>query len=126
MSDEQPKKEAGRAGLGILSDLRDALEEVIAEARDRGDLSAERAREAFRNVVTRARDAAGEAKERLDFATQGELQEVRDAVAELKVRLENLERRAAQDPSAGPARPEGTGGAAGAGPTGSHAAGGAS
>jgi len=114
-------REGLKQGLGVLSALKDALEETIAEARERGDLSAERAREAVRTALSRARDAAGEARERLDFATRQELEELRDAVSELKVRLENLERRASQDPFAGPSRSEGEGAGASeegsAGPT---------
>jgi hypothetical protein len=37
-----------RQGLGVLSALKDALDEAITEARDRGDLSPDRAREAVR------------------------------------------------------------------------------
>jgi polyhydroxyalkanoate synthesis regulator phasin len=104
MSGARDDRDGG--GLGILSTIREALDEVIAEAREKGGMSAERAREAVRGAMSRARDVAGE---RLDLATRQELQEVKDLVAELKVRLENLERRSAQDPAAGPSRPQGTG-----------------
>ena len=106
MSGRREDRDGGREGLGMLSTIREALDEVIAEAREKGGVSAERAREALRNAVVKARDVAGD---RLDLATRQELQEVRDALAELKVRLENLERRSAQDAAAGPARPEGAG-----------------
>jgi polyhydroxyalkanoate synthesis regulator phasin len=106
---EPDRRDSGREGLGILSTLKDALDEVIAEARDKGGLSADRARDAVRGAMARARDAAGEARERLDVVTHQELQDVRDALDELKVRLENLERRTPQDPMAGPSRPEGAG-----------------
>jgi polyhydroxyalkanoate synthesis regulator phasin len=96
----------GREGVGILSTIREALDEVIAEAREKGGVSAERAREAVRGAMAKARDVAGD---RLDLATRQELQEVRDGLAELKVRLENLERRSSQDPAAGPTRPGGAG-----------------
>ena len=112
--DDGDRKEGGREGLGILSTLKDALDEVITEAREKGGLNADRARDAVRGAVARARDAAGEARERLDFVTHQELKEVRDALDELKVRLENLERRTSQDPMAGPSRPD----MGGAGPTG--------
>lgn len=104
---EREEREGGRETLGILATLRDALEEVMAEARDKGGLSAERAREALRGAMGRARTAAEGARERLDLVTHQELQEVRDAVNELKVRLENLERRVSQEPSVGPSRPAG-------------------
>jgi polyhydroxyalkanoate synthesis regulator phasin len=110
--DERDRRESGREGLGILSSIKDALEEVIAEARDKGGVSAEKARDVVRGAMARAKDAAGEARERLDLVTHQDLQQIREAVDELKVRLENLERRSPQDPMAGPSRPE-TGGGVG-------------
>ena len=108
--EDRDRREGGREGLGILSTLRDALEEVIAEARDKGGISAERARDAVRGAMAKARDAAGEAageaRDRLDLVTHQDIQTLRETVDELKVRLENLERRTAQDPMTGPARPD--------------------
>lgn len=96
-----------KQGLGVLSAFKEALEETIHDARERGDLSAERAREMVQGAMSRAREAAGEAKERLDFVPQQDFEELSDRVEELRVRLENLERRASQDPAAGPSRPSG-------------------
>ena len=95
-----------KQGLGVLSALKDALEEAITEARERGDLSPERAREAVRSAVGRVQEAAGEARERLDLVSRKEFDHLQERFEELKVRLENLERRAAQGPGAGPATPE--------------------
>ena len=92
-----------RQGLGVLSALKDALEEAMTDARERGDLSPDRAREAVRSALHRVQEAAGEAKERLDLVSRKDLDHLREQVDELKVRLENLERRAAQGPGAGPA-----------------------
>jgi polyhydroxyalkanoate synthesis regulator phasin len=106
------RKGAGRVsdgikqGLGVLSALKDALEEAITEARERGDLSPERARDAVRSAMSRVQEAAGDARERLDLVARKDFEHLRDQVAELKVRLENLERRAAQGPGAGAAGPE--------------------
>lgn len=94
-----------KQGLGVLSAFKEALEETIHDARERGDLSAERAREVVQQAMSRAREAAGEARERLDFATQQDFEELSQRVDELRVRLENLERRVPQDPAAGPTRP---------------------
>ena len=91
-----------RQGLGILSAFKEALEETINEARERGDLSSDRAKEVLKGAMARARTAADEAKERLDFVPQKDFDALRARVDELKVRLENLERRASQDPAAGP------------------------
>ena len=97
-----------RQGLGVLSALKDALEETIQDARARGDLSPERAREAVRAAMARAQEVAGEARERLDFVPRAEYDRLRSQLEEMRVRLENLERRAAQGPGAGPGGPEGT------------------
>jgi polyhydroxyalkanoate synthesis regulator phasin len=98
-----------KQGLGVPSALKDALEEAIGEARERGDLTPDRAREAVRSALHRVQEAAGDAKERLDFVPRKEFDHLRDQLEELKVRLENLERRAAQGPGAGPSRPEAEG-----------------
>jgi polyhydroxyalkanoate synthesis regulator phasin len=95
-----------RQGLGVLSALKDALDEAISEARDRGDLSPDRAREAVRSAMHKVQEAAGAAKERLDLVSRKDFDHLREQLDELKVRLENLERRAAQGPGAGPGRVE--------------------
>ncbi|MSR35345.1 MAG: hypothetical protein EXR95_01705 [Gemmatimonadetes bacterium] len=111
-AEHEPKKgtrsvsEGIKQGLGVLSALKDALEEAITEARDRGDLTPERAREAVRSAMSLVQEAAGEAKERLDLVSRKDFDHLQGRVDELKVRLENLERRAAQGPGAGTARVE--------------------
>ena len=97
-----------RQGLGVLSALKDALEETIREARERGDLAPERAKEAVRSAMAKAQQAAGEARERFDFVPRAEYDRLREQVEEVRVRLENLERRTAQGPGAGEARAEGS------------------
>lgn len=82
-----------RQGIGVLSALKDALEETIAEARERGDLSPERAKVAMSDALHRAQEAAGEARERFDFATHAELQELRESVARLREQVAGLEAR---------------------------------
>jgi polyhydroxyalkanoate synthesis regulator phasin len=107
-----PRKGKGRVsdgikqGPGVLSALKDALEEAITEARERGDLTPERARDAVRSAMTKVQEAAGDARERLDWVPRKDFDHLQERVDELKVRLENLERRASQDPGAGPARME--------------------
>ena len=99
-----------KQGLGVLSALKDALEEAITEARERGDLSPERAKEAVRSAMSRVQEAAGEARERFDVVSRKEFDQLSARFDELKVRLENLERRAAQGPGAGPTRTDADGG----------------
>lgn len=80
-----------RQGIGVLSAFKDALEETIQEARERGDLSTERAKEVMREALDRAQSAAGDAKEKLDFAHHSELEAVRASVEALRSRVSALE-----------------------------------
>ncbi len=80
-----------KQGIGVLSALKDALEESIQEARDRGDLSAERAKEVVKDALGKAQAAASEARERLDFAQQGEFDTLENAVRAVKERVSALE-----------------------------------
>ena len=93
-----------REGLGVLSAFKDALEETIVEARQRGDLSPERAKSALRSAMSRAQEVAGEARERLDGVTQKEFDLLKERVGELEARLNNLEGQDARDRGNGPAQ----------------------
>jgi len=105
MSDEEGKGSGGRKGarekvgegirqgIGVLSAFKDALEETINEARERGDLSAERAKEVMKGALDKAQAAASGARERLDFANQSELDGLREALEELRRRVDALEAR---------------------------------
>ena len=83
-----------RQGIGVLSAFKDALEETINEARERGDLSTDRAKEVMKGALERAQTAASGARERLDFVNQAELDELQDAVEELAQRVSALEAKA--------------------------------
>lgn len=90
----QRRKSVGdgiKEGLGVLSAFKDALEETIQEARERGDLSSERAREVMKETLGKAQSAAEGARGKLDFATQADLEAVLDAVDGMKDRLSALE-----------------------------------
>ena len=80
-----------RQGIGVLSAFKDALEETIHDARERGDLSAERAKEVMKGALDRAQAAASGARERFDFATQADLDALQEGVDELKRRVSALE-----------------------------------
>lgn len=82
-----------RQGIGVLTAFKDALEETIAEARERGDLSPERAKKVMSDALHKAQEAAGEARERLDFVSQKEFDDLRDAVERLKEQVDGLEAR---------------------------------
>ena len=89
-----------KQGIGVLAAFKDALEETIQEARDRGDLSSEKAREVMKDAMGRAQTAAEGARERLDFATQAELRSLREAVDSLQSRVNALEAAAGIQPEA--------------------------
>lgn len=80
-----------KQGIGVLSAFKDALEETISEARERGDLSPERAKEVMRSALTKAQEAAGEARERLDFVSQKEFDALALRVAALEEKLRGAE-----------------------------------
>lgn len=80
-----------RQGIGVLSAFKDALEETIQEARDRGDLSTDRAREVMKEALGRAQAAAEGARERLDFAHADDVEALQATVESMRVRLSALE-----------------------------------
>jgi len=82
-----------RSSIGVLSAFKDALEETIQEARDRGDLSTDRAKEVMKEALNKAQTAASGARERLDFAHQTEFEELSATVESLRERIVALEER---------------------------------
>jgi len=92
MTDEQRKRpgigEGIRTGLGVLTAFKEAVEETLQEAVDRGDLKPERAKQALTDVYTRAQDAVGDVRERLDWVPRKEFDDLRAEVAELRRRLD--------------------------------------
>jgi polyhydroxyalkanoate synthesis regulator phasin len=82
-----------RTGIGVLSAFKEAIEETIQEASERGDLSPERAKEFLGDALHRAQDAAGEVRERLDLVPRREFDALRAEVEALRRRLDALEGR---------------------------------
>jgi hypothetical protein len=80
-------REGIRAGIGILSALKDAIEETVKDMTDRGELSPERAREAVRTTMDRAQSAFDDARVRLDFVPRREFEALKAEVADLRARL---------------------------------------
>ncbi len=99
-----------RQGIGVLSALKDALEETINEARERGDLSQDRVKEVFRQGLGKAQERAEEARIRFDFVTQREFESLREIVEDLKGRVGRLE---GEGPVGGGGDPPGESGAEG-------------
>ncbi len=102
-----------RQGLGVLSAFKEALEETIQEARDRGDFSTERAKEAMKGALSKAQTAAAEARERLDFVSQNEFDALQRAVGAIVERVADLEKSVFGEARAEPEPAEGEGNAAG-------------
>lgn len=91
-----------RAGIGILTAFKEAVEETFQEAVDRGELKPERAKQAVQDAMRRAQGAVDDVRERLDTAPRRELEELRAEVEELKRRLAALEgERGGEGPVAG-------------------------
>jgi polyhydroxyalkanoate synthesis regulator phasin len=87
----QKMSEGIRSGIGVLSAFKDALEETIQEARDRGDLSTDRAKQVMKEALNKAQTAASGARERLDFVNQTEFEALTGVVESLRERVEALE-----------------------------------
>jgi polyhydroxyalkanoate synthesis regulator phasin len=111
-------REGIRAGIGILSAIKDAVEETIQDMANRGELSQERAREAVRTTMDRAQVAFDDARLRFDFVPRREFEALKAEVADLRSRVARHE-TAGHGPAGGtaadsPAAPGSTGsGAAG-------------
>jgi polyhydroxyalkanoate synthesis regulator phasin len=105
MTTQENREESGRRGsrqkmgdgikqgLGVLSAFKEALEETIQEARERGDLSTDRAKEAMKGALQKAQAAASGARERLDFVSQSEFEATEATLASLRSRVAALEER---------------------------------
>ena len=109
-SKSQRMREGLKDGLGVLAAFKDAIEETIQEARERGDFSADRAKGVMKDALGKAQAAASGAKERLDFVSQSEMEALTAQIASLKTRLEALETRvfgAHSGGSTGPGNPGG-------------------
>ena len=91
MADEHRRPGIGegiRSGIGMLTAFKEAIEESIREASERGDLKPERARQFLNDAMERAQDAVGDVRERLDFVPRKEFDELRAQVEELRRRLD--------------------------------------
>lgn len=80
-----------RSGIGVLTAFKDALEETIRDARDRGDLSTDRAKELMKEALDKAQTAASGARERLDFVNHSEFEALQASIEGLADRVTALE-----------------------------------
>lgn len=81
-----------RTGLGVLGAFKDAIEETLQEAVDRGDLAPDRAKQAMRDAAQRLQGAFDDTRGRLELVSRKEHDELRAEVAALRERLERHER----------------------------------
>ncbi|HEX2091403.1 MAG TPA: hypothetical protein VHG28_03335 [Longimicrobiaceae bacterium] len=98
MSDDQGRRRPGigegiRAGIGILSAFREAVEETFQEAVERGDLKPDRAKQAVQDVIKKVQDTAGDVRERLDVVPRREFDELREQVEALREEVAELRGR---------------------------------
>ena len=94
-----------RQGIGMLNAMKDAIEETLNEAKERGDLSPERAQEVMRTTLEKAQARAGEAREAFDFVKQKEFDSLRGVVDGLKERVKSVERSVGLEAEAAPEEP---------------------
>lgn len=80
-----------RTGIGMLAAFKEAVEETLQEAIDRGDLTQERARATLRDTMGRVQESLDDARERFDVASRRELDELRAEVRALRDRVDRLE-----------------------------------
>ena len=92
--EERPRAGIGeglRAGIGILTAFKEAIEETIDEAAARNDLRPERAKEALTGALSRAQGAFDDVRERLEVVPRREFEALRLELEELPRRVERLE-----------------------------------
>ena len=86
-----------RYGLGMLAAMKDAIEETLKEAKERGDLTPERAKQVMRTTLEKAQEKAGEAREALDFVKQKEFTLLKELVDRLDTRVNDIEQKVGTD-----------------------------
>ena len=96
MTEEQRRSGTGigeglRAGIGILTAFKQAIEETIEDAAERNDLRPERAKEALSGALTRAQDAFEDVRDRLEMVPRRDFDALRAEVEALRQRVARLE-----------------------------------
>jgi polyhydroxyalkanoate synthesis regulator phasin len=78
----------------MLAAMKDAIEETLKEARERGDLSPDRAKEVMRSTLEKAQEKAEGARDALDFVKQKEFDMLKEVVDRIELRVAEIERGA--------------------------------
>jgi polyhydroxyalkanoate synthesis regulator phasin len=81
-----------KQGMSVLNAMKDAIEETIKEAKERGDLSQDRAKEVMKSGLAKAQQRMESAREAFDFVSQNDFDGLRTKVDELANRVLDLER----------------------------------
>lgn len=108
MAEEQRRSGIGgigegiRAGIGILNALKEAAEETIQEAVDRGDLSPDRAKRVVQDTIDRIQSTFEGARDRMDLVSRKEFDELK---AEVKQLREQIDGRPVADAGGAPPAP---------------------
>jgi polyhydroxyalkanoate synthesis regulator phasin len=79
-------------GMSVLNAMKDAIEETIKDAKERGDLSQDRAKEVMKSGLAKAQQGMESAREAFDFVSQNDFDGLRTKVDELANRVLDLER----------------------------------
>ena len=77
----------------MLSAMKDAIEETLKEAKERGDLTPERAKQVMRTTLEKAQEKAGEARDALDFVKQKEFDVLKKVVEQIELRVGGIEKK---------------------------------
>jgi polyhydroxyalkanoate synthesis regulator phasin len=83
--------EGVRTGIGILTAFKEAVEETLQEAIERGDLSQDRAKATMKDAVQRLQGSLEDARVRFDVVSRREFEELRSEVVELRARLDRIQ-----------------------------------
>jgi polyhydroxyalkanoate synthesis regulator phasin len=86
-----------RTGIGILTAFKEAVEETLQEAVDRGDLSPDRAKQAMQGAADRLQAGLEDARDKFDVVTRRDFEALRDELADLRVRITRLEENRSSD-----------------------------
>jgi len=82
-----------KAGLGILTAFKEAVEETFQEAVERGEMKPDRAKQAVQDAVRRAQGTFEEVRDRLDVVPRREFDELRAEVESLRAQVTALAQR---------------------------------
>lgn len=96
MADEQQRDDSKGGGIGggirttfgILSALKEAVEETFQEAVERGDIGSDRAKRVMQDAAQRVQATFEDTRERFEFVPRAEFEALRAEVAELRRRVE--------------------------------------